>query len=78
MASFYTSHNRWRPAWLVAVILMLLSPVVAHADEYLTLDGGNYSSSFLVSNCRGKHVKFLGNATLTVDENLSIKEIYAQ
>ena len=71
MASFYISLNRWRPAWLVAVILMLLSPVVAHADEYVTLDGGNYSSSVLASYCSGKHVKILGDATLNINERLS-------
>jgi hypothetical protein len=77
MKTTKSRKRTWLPAWLVTVILMLLSPVVAHAYEYVELEGGEYTSSYLASVCSGKHVFFNGDATLIINENLSIKEIYS-
>ncbi len=75
----YIIHKKRFPAWLVLLLLMTISPVFAHAYEYVTLNGGTgYTTSYLISRCSDKHVKITGDAvTLNVSGNLSIKEIYA-
>ena len=76
MASFYISLNRWRPAWLVALLMMLLSNGVARA-AYTTLSGSSYTQSQLAAY-EWQHLQFTAeNVTLNISSNLNLREIYA-
>ena len=75
---FHTRHRRL--GWPIVLLMLFMSPGMARAVEYVTLNSGSgYTYSYLVGNCSGKHVKVNGNGSvqLNVSGNLNIKELFA-
>ena len=69
-------NREWQPAWLVALLMMLLSSGVARA-AYTTLSGSSYTQSQLAAY-EWQHLLFTAeNVTLNISSNLNLREIYA-